>query len=375
MNRILLFLVSFFLSGSLFAQLSNNVFVLADEADSSKKSSLWFDFYNFSFVKNNEYFNKIAEGYTLFGNQLMPVLKYYPTEKVSLELGLFAQKDFGNNKYTVIQPIFAVKIKHNNLKLIFGSLEGAMNHQLVEPLYDFERIMNNRLENGLQGILKKDKIFVDAWFNWEKMIYRGDSVQEYVSGGLSALYKCFSSEKFQIELPLQFVAMHQGGQIDVSEAPLTTRFNSATGIKFTWKFAPERKLKALCFDNYFLFSKDFSNVYQHEYIEGSGYYLNFSTIFKEIVFMLSYWNGDKYTSTHGGNLYNSESRSVHNPKYLEANRKLLIFRYIHEIEVIKGLHLSSRIEPHYDFEMSGFEFYTGLYIVYKPSFKLIKFTK
>ena len=50
----------------------------------------------FTFFKDNEYFNKIVDGYTLYGTQLNPQLVYYPTKDLRIEAGVFLWKDFGN---------------------------------------------------------------------------------------------------------------------------------------------------------------------------------------------------------------------------------------------------------------------------------------
>src|SRR5919112_1544823 len=56
----------------------------------------------FGFTRNNEYFNDIADGYTLFGYHLNPKLVYFPAPFVRLEGGVFLWQDFGNNRFTQI---------------------------------------------------------------------------------------------------------------------------------------------------------------------------------------------------------------------------------------------------------------------------------
>ena len=51
------------------------------------------------FNKNNEYFNDITDGYTLFGYQLNPYVAYRAGEHVRLDVGVYLQQDFGNDEF------------------------------------------------------------------------------------------------------------------------------------------------------------------------------------------------------------------------------------------------------------------------------------
>jgi len=213
------------------AQIDNSPFYRYQQVDSSKNGNLYLSLSHLSFNKDNEYFNKIADGYTLFGNQLSPKLVYFPADNVRLEGGIYLQKDFGNNRYSEIAPVLSVKVKYHDLAMVFGTLEGSLNHNLLEPLYDFEKIMLDRLENGLQLLVDKKRFDLDFWLNWENMLYRGDSTQEKVSGGLSIATELYRSDKLYLSIPFQLTAMHLGGQIDASPLPLTTKLNGGGGVK------------------------------------------------------------------------------------------------------------------------------------------------
>ena len=89
-------------------------------------------------MKDNEYFGPIADGYTLFGTQINPQLGYKISRYLSLEAGVFLMKDFGNKNFTTIAPTYSLRYCKNNFKMIFGNLNGSINHNLIEPLYNFE---------------------------------------------------------------------------------------------------------------------------------------------------------------------------------------------------------------------------------------------
>src|SRR5687767_7880406 len=65
----------------------------------------------FGFSKNNEYFNDIADGYTLFGYQLNPKLVYFPSEFIRVEAGALLWQDFGTNNFNQVRPTFTIKIQ------------------------------------------------------------------------------------------------------------------------------------------------------------------------------------------------------------------------------------------------------------------------
>jgi hypothetical protein len=376
-NLFLVIIISIFVLGNTFvsfSQIDNSPFYRNQEISEENKDNLYLSLSHLSFNKDNEYFNKIADGYTLFGNQLSTTFVYFPASNVRLEGGIYLRKDFGNSNYSEIAPVMSVKIEHENMALIFGTLEGSLNHNLVEPLYDFEKTMLNKNENGIQFLLNKQNFDLDLWINWEKMLYTGDSIQEELTGGLSTEYRLIDNENNYISIPFQFTAMHLGGQIDASDLPLTSKLNSAVGIKAGKNFS-HHFFKSILFEPYFLYYNDFSFEKQDVYENGYGTYLNLSIETKMNTIMISYWEGNEYISTHGGLLYNSRSTTYKNPFYTEQKRQLLILRFLTDIKIFDGLDITSRFEPFYDFNTKQIEFSLGLYINYHDDFFLKKISR
>jgi hypothetical protein len=349
------------------AQLDNRAFEDWYKIDSSNAHKLYLGTNIFMFQKDNEYFNQIVDGYTLFGYQFNPKLVYFPSKNVRIDGGIFLSKDFGNDAFIQIAPTLSVKIKKDSFELTLGTLQGSLNHRLVEPIYNFERIIGARLENGMQLTCNKRRFFIDQWIAWEKMQYYGSTYQEQVWGGISGVYKPIISDKFEMHIPLQSTAIHQGGQIDVNPNPLTTLLNSAGGLSFIFKFN-STFLKGIRTDNYYVNYHDFSFVKTRPYNSGNGIYSNltFNTKFGDVMF--SYWDGYHYYGIKGGDLYQSVSKAIGQPGYLEPNRELLILRILRDIRIMEGMTLSSRFEPYYDFVEKRTEFSFGLYLNYRPMF-------
>lgn len=354
------------------AQLDNRRFEQRSTINPADSNALFFGINTLAFTKNNEYFNDIADGYTLFGYQLNPYFSYNPTPNFKINAGVYMQKDFGADGYVEIAPTFSFKYLHGNAKIIFGNLEGSTSHRLIEPLMDFERLLTNRLENGLQLILEKDNLFLDGWVDWQNMIYKGDFDQEQVTGGLSFNYRLLDTERLDLWVPVQFVVMHRGGQIDSTPAPLQTYTNAALGLTLEHT-NDDGFIRNFRLDNYYVYNKDFSFDRLLPYEDGSGWYLNGSiSTTADLDIMVSYWRGHEFISIMGGQLYPSVSSTYKSPNAIEEIRQLLMLRFTHSLKVTDKIYLTTRFEPFYDLENSKFEFSHGFYINYSSDFFLFK---
>ena len=355
------------------AQLDNRKFEQRSKINPADSNSLFLGINTLGFTKNNEYFNDIADGYTLFGYQLNPYLSYNPAPNFKLNAGVYLQKDFGSEGYAEIVPTFSLEYLHGNTKIIFGNLEGSVSHRLIEPLYDFEKVLIDRLENGVQLVVNKDNLFVDGWVDWQNMIYKGDFDQEEVTGGLSFNYNVLGDDRLKLWVPVQFLVMHRGGQIDSTPAPLQTYTNTAVGFTLEYFNKEGSFVESISTDNYYVYHKDFSTERLQAYEDGSGWYLNARASTKaNLNVLVSYWYGHEFISIAGGQLYPSVSSTFKSPNTIEEFRQLLIFRFTHDLKITDQIYLTTRFEPLYDLENGKFEFSHGFYINYSADFFLLK---
>ena len=217
------------------AQLNNTTLETFQHLDSTKSNQFSFQFESFSFLKNNEYFLKVADGYTLFGNILSPKMVFQPAPNVQIEAGIFVRKDFGNNAFTSIQPIFTVKIQKKFSQFLFGNLEGQLNHHLIEPMMNPERVILNRQEAGLQYTKRKKNTFFDSWIDWQKMIYNGSDFKEEIFAGFSWNKKLITKPNFHFSIPVQLTFQHRGGQTTKDTGQVITNINTAIGMEAEWR--------------------------------------------------------------------------------------------------------------------------------------------
>ncbi|WP_400193562.1 hypothetical protein [Hymenobacter sp. B81] len=353
------------------AQLDNRAFQHHLPVRSEYAHSLRLAVQGFLFSKDNEYFNKIFEGRTYYGTQLMPRLVYFPSAGLRLEAGIFLYKDYGTPRLRQVRPVFTAIYQHGPHRIVFGNLEGHLNHGYVEPLFDFERVMLNRLEEGMQYRLNTRRFDVDAWVDWQRQQYRFSNFQEEVAGGLvaEATLARDSTRGWLLRLPFQFLATHRGGQIDTIDKPLQTLFNVASGLRVR-KELPSSFFHAVHFDGYFTYFNDYSFTRELPFASGTGLYLNAGTDTRLTKLQLSYWQGQGFVAPLGGPLYQSVSYTVNSPGYTEKNRQLLIARFFSDYTLTEGLVLSTRFEPFYDFNRGEVEFSFGAYLNFNHEFFL-----
>ncbi|TAE80733.1 MAG: hypothetical protein EAY81_10240 [Bacteroidetes bacterium] len=321
---------------------------------------------NFNYQRNTEYFNKIESGRTLFGYQLHPSIFIQPTQQIKLQVGVFAQSDFGATPvYNKILPTFSAKFlnKRRTESFTFGTLEGALAHGLIEPLWDINSAIERRIENGAQFRSERKKMFADVWINWEKFIERGSPYKEQFTAGFNftpVLLK--NTSQFYISTPIQATAFHRGGQVDTDSSNLIMQFNTAIGLQLgndeSGHWFDKWKL-----EGYFTTYTENSNSGYFPYRNGSGRFLNASLGFGNFTIMGSYWYGNQWMAPRGTTLY--QSVSLDKPGVLEKKRELVFARFLYSKTIYKNLSITARVEPVYDLKSQLLDFSYSLYICYK----------
>ncbi|WP_196953892.1 hypothetical protein [Hymenobacter guriensis] len=352
------------------AQLDNRAFLHRSPVGPAYERQLRLDVQGFLFNKDNEYFNKIDPGLTYFGAQLAPRLVYFPTANLRLEAGVFLWKDYGTPRFKQISPLFTLKYRQGPHTLIFGNLEGNLHHGYIEPMFDFERVITNRLEEGIQYQHQTPRGSLDAWVNWVRQQYRFSNFQEEVAGGLATEHRLLGdSTGWLLKLPFQFTATHRGGQIDTIDKPLQTLFNVATGLRLRRALASDF-VSAVHFDGYVTYFNDYSFTEELPFRDGTGVYLNAGVDTRLNNVQLAYWHGRGYVSPLGGRLYQSVSSSPVDVGYNERERQLLILRFLKDYQLPGHLTLTTRFEPLYDLNNGLFDFSFALYLNFNQSFLL-----
>ena len=323
---------------------------------------------NFNYLRNTEYFDSIEPGRTLFGTQLHPQFYYQPHPRIRLQGGVFLQADFGETPViNKVLPTLTLKI--NNLKntggFIFGTLEGALAHRLIEPMFDINSAITNRIEYGAQFKINAPQLFIDAWINWENYIAPGYNEKEQFMAGINFLPTInVNKEGWQYQPTFQLTAFHRGGQIDTDTTNMLMVINTAAGVAIQKK-SEVNKVKLVGFSGYLLFYKENSNSKIYYTKSGDGVYLNGFINFKRLGFMLSYWNGENYISPRGTAIY--QSVGAFNSMAVEKVRQLLIGRVFYNHKIYNHVDLNVRFEPIKNLENKNLDYSFSVYLVYQLS--------
>lgn len=367
---VLIFISILVSSYGAYGQWDNNLFFKTLEIDSSKSRQLNLTLDHLSFVRNNEYFSPLLAGYTLFGSNTSLNLEFRPYPNIILRGGIFHKKIYGSHKISDIRPLLSIAYLKNSNTFIFGNLNGSLNHDLIEPLYDFEKRLIDPLETGIQYILNnKGKYYLDTWIAWEENAIDGIQKQEQFSFGINLKKPIYKTEKLIITANLQWILRHRGGQISPAAAPVNNYSNGTIGAIAKYNFNEAHYLKGSI---YGVTSGDYSPNPVLENKVGNGVFVNLEWKSKPIGIMLSYWNSSDYFPVQGGRLYSSYSSSIRSPEEYEENRQLLIFRIYKDFLIYPDFSISLRLEPFYDFNNKRIEHSLGVYFIYNGAFSLLK---
>lgn len=339
----------------------------------SDTNKLFLQIDNNNFIKNNEYFGTVVDGYTLLGFNLTPRLVYFPSSKVKLTAGgNFLSYDGRENELkTSLLISFQYKV-NKHFDFILGNIYGTVNHRLIDPLFDFERYLKNNIENGVQFLWNSDRIFADLWLDWEQQIFQGDPFHEKFIVGLSTEFLIFQKEnKYKVSVPFQNLFRHVGGQINSNhDEPLKTIFDNATGLRFT-QFVNSKFIHKIELSSYLVNYQDLSPTKQQMYIDGTGSYTNLKLTNSHFDLMAGYWYGKQFIAPIGNPIYESYSRT----KFFieEPIRKILIGKLYYSKKVYSGINLSLGTEGYYDLFHNNLEYNWSFLVVINEKFFLKKF--
>ena len=342
--------------------------------DTTSGGNLYLNFNNLNYLRNHEYFNKIWDGYTLFGTQLNPQLSYYPNSRLRVDGGVWLHKEYGREEVKV-QPTFSVRWKSEKGKntFLFGNIMGNINHGFLDPIYDYERLITFRNEYGGQWLHHSKYLQHDLFIHWDDMIHRGDTGQESFVAGYSARINLLNRVASQLYLPVQGYLNHHGGQINVTTKNLTTLANSAIGLGFSHKKKTESKgfINEWRIEGYYVTYQDLSPNKGQIFKDGDAVMGNFLLkTAAHVDLMLTYWKSSEFMSALGNPLYQNVS-SIGEP-YFPKQRELLFMRLLWDEKLFDHFYAHFRLEPYYSMDESMFEYSYSLFICYRQNFLLKK---
>ncbi len=334
--------------------------------DNAKK--LFFRIESTNFVKNNEYFNKYSDGYTLLGFMVRPKFVFFPSENTKLEAGVHILKYSGQNTQAQATPILSFSFGVTpELQMVLGTLNGALDHGMIEQMYRIENHFENNLENGVQFLYSSPRFRSDLWVNWEKFIFQGDPFkEEFTFGWVNQLNVSSPNSLFQVSAPLHFFGAHRGGQIDSSGENLETRGNMLTGLTVAMQ-PQEGLLKKAGLNAFYLVYNDLSPALSHPYRAGHAYYANAFAQLGDFQLDFGYWRAHQYLAPRGEAIFQSASQTS---DFTNPEREMLVAKLGFTHNIYDDISFSARFEPYYDLRESKLDYSTAIYLVFNRSFFL-----
>ena len=331
---------------SVYSQFDNSFFD-QDRYDLQIDSSHWkFHFDNLNYFRNTEYTSLVDKGSTFGGYHLLPYVQYAFHENAEIMGGLFIRYDFGNPQLKSIEPYFKFKYRLWGHDLIFGNLEGNVQHQLIEPMMDYEWAITDRTEQGLQVKRENKRIEYDFWVDWQTMIYGGEPFNEVFFGGLNAYFHPIDNERNKLSINGQGITVHKAGEIDESIVPNAMEYNYAFGLEYTRNFS----------ENHSLFLSTHATVYEdlsgnwvhNSYEEGVGLLAVARLKLHDYRLVFTYWNAQNYQSPVGDRLYFTQGRRNWGRPF--EYREMLGFKVVNEMEIGKNLTFLNRVGFSYNMD-------------------------
>jgi hypothetical protein len=367
LRSLLFFLVYGVFINSGMAQYGNRIYITDPSISPADSHQLFLRFRNATFLNNKEFFNPYQPGYTLIGYFARPMLEYHPGPATRLKAGIHLLKYSGQEKFSRYIPVFSFQHRFTpGLEMVFGALHGTLNHGLIEPLFSFERIFTHHHESGLQFLIDLEWFRADVWIDWERFIFTGDPFQEEFTAGLSSRFFPWPGEgRWRIEIPVQLLTTHLGGQIDVSGERVQTLVNYATGIHADFNTG-HPFFRIVGFRGYYAGFLDLSNETRHHYEQGWGIYPNLYVDTRWLEAGIGYWRGHRFVAPRGEPVFQSVSRV--DPDLAVDQRELITSKIIYNRRLVRGIDMGLRFEVYYDPAGGDFDHTGGLHIMINERF-------
>ncbi len=339
--KLFIFSFIYFFDHSIYGQYFNSHFRFSDSCDLNiGEQQGVFQLFTSNFIKNNEYFNEIVEGYTLIGFCTEPILEYRINNKTSIRGGLSVIKFFGQEKFYKIEPIFSIQHSFSKiLTLEMGSLNFS-EHLLPAPLLNPERFYLHRVDNGAGLKLKTTFLYSDTWLAWDQFSFYGDTIQEIITSGSGNRIFLYENENFELQIPLYFLITHQGGQLLRPKKPIETLVNTGAGVDFYLKI---NKFNITINPNLLLYRK-LSTYPSQPFSNGWALYNILRFEFQKTFLECGYWYGNTFIAPRGEPIFWLKSMYQN---HLEKKSTLWLSRFGYQHHYPKNILFQIALETYY----------------------------
>ena len=330
-------------------------------ADSIEAGAFNIHFYNNNFVKNNEYFGAYTEGITYIGSILQPEVTWALSDNFSISAGWYFRHYYGQDGFEQSLPMIRARYSFGKgSQVVFGQLDGQLQHGFVEPIYSSDNYFAKNPEYGVQFKIKRKKIHADLYMDWEKFLLPGEAHQEIITGGfLASYYLNGNPDNSGLSAHFQSIIHHFGGQVDNSDSPLQSRANLAFGLKYAY-LAESDLLKRFTLSSFYIQASELSQTNTIPF--NSGFALHTTVTFENdwAKFTTGWFHSEYFFTPMGDYLFQSVSQL--NNWYVGEKKDLITSKLYFGHEIMKGVSFGLRFESYYDLQRKANDFSYGLNI-------------
>lgn len=341
--------------------------LLVHGKNDSIPGKFYFELYSTAFFDNLEFSNNIEKGYTLTGFNLEPRIKYLLDERYSISAGAHALFFSGEPAFHHIIPVLTLHTYlSDKVSLNIGTIDGRGRHGMPEPIFMPQREFLNQPETGMQFLFTGNYFEGETWINWEKFLFFGDTIQEEFTVGVTGNIKLLMDSDIQLSLPIYALAVHQGGQINVTESRVSTLANIAGGVNFSTVAGKGRiGVEALA-----LVGKDLSPNPHHIYKNGWAVFPQVYYHLKSISLDLGYWKADSLLLPRGQQIFGS--LSTVNPYHNSPSRDIVTANFGFSKNVAQGFSLTGKVQLYHVLTESQLDYRFAIIARFDEQFLLLR---
>jgi hypothetical protein len=106
---------------------------------------------------------------TLAGQYIAPVLRYSPSSRLNLDIGVFAGLPVGDTqRFHTVQPILSAEYElWPAVSLVAGTIK--RNHPFVDALFNDASLFSRPVEQGFQLLVNREHYQQDLFINWNQI--------------------------------------------------------------------------------------------------------------------------------------------------------------------------------------------------------------
>lgn len=325
--------------------------------------------------KDNEYLQRINPGETFFGNQIWGFNTFNlgksddKSETIQLSVGGLVKFDFGGYESKMrFNPIMQLLLETKKGTLIVGNLVAHTQHNMPEPMINYDLAFKRPVEYGTQVFKKTKHWDTEAWLDWRQLIDTQTFRQEIISFGTRLEYQVFESHKHAINAKMQgyLMLLHKGGEGFRYFLPLANRGTYSAGFTL---FSDRKEAKYCNIPKFTLnawafYQKDFSPKLSQPMREGTAMMVNLGIrLNRNQQLIFTGYQANKFTTPLGAQFYQCVNES--NPIYFSDTRNIVAARFIQRFHLVtQRFQLESRLEPIYDLDEKFLLYSLGLYLKY-----------